>query len=232
MKKTVVVRVVLLLLFAVTPISAQESGEVRVRFANFITEEGTVSITVGNESTAQTDIPANTLSDYFTMPAGQQSIGASIVIGNSFSGNGYSRDFVAGHDYLLILGGNSEEDFDILIDETLIFGEKDPSLARVLFVYGIPGEDVASLRLTTGGVTFAQAIQFPDSFLDDDVKGFAAISLSPGEYSVALSQAGTELTNLTSLTLQPDTDYLVVFTGTVANGIQVIVAENGQILAP
>lgn len=225
MKKIIILFVIGMLSVSV---AAQDSGEARVRFANFIVGSTGMSATIGNDSSE--DVPLGDaspfVSDYFPLPSGQQGIGVTLNIPGSFGAAGFSRDFIAGRDYLVVAVGNSNDHETFIIEESLLF-ENDPTLARVLLLFSVADVEVASVSLANEQLKVVHTMANED----DAIPGsYNALSLTPGDYQLALTSAGNTLASLETVSLQADTNYMIVFAGN-AEGVQVFVELNGEMIA-
>lgn len=232
-KKMALIIVLILMLMAVLPGRAQESGEARVRFANLVPESTGLQIT-DQENNLLVDVGVyGSLTDYIAMSSDLTGYGYSLSTGSGFSagfrGAGSSEPlFAPDHEYLAIMIA-VEDDKDLLkIDLTAQFGGLDATAAngmgRLIVGHYVSGLTAGAYTLQDANDTTLITQFFSPDFSSFDVTvPMAAWGLAPGDYQLSVAAANDPagvLVDAQALTLSADQVTVMLVLGSYPDAVQ------------
>ena len=220
-------------LVAAIPSRAQDTAT--ARFVNLRVGTDSINITDQNGAPLSTLGPFGFVSDPVEVDASLTGVGYSIQTGSGFSASGSfgtSPRFTAGHEHLVVVIGDDDEDDLLITDLTAAFGGADSvaddGLGRLYVLYFVRGLTSSAISLlnadgTPLGTTFLA--------LDTDSVQTQALALPPGSYTFRANAANDPATALIpeqALTLAADELTLVALVGVYPDAVQgMIVSPDG-----
>lgn len=236
-KRVCILTIALALLLAALPAHAQEADTVTLRFANFVLTGTWVSFSGNGGDTLAEITEYGVISDPITIPADLKGLGYAVT-GFDWSNGGArgSSDPIVtpGHDYLILLLGDQEEQEPLMLDLTLAFGEVEGAAAdfgRVLIAQFVPNLATGIYTISSGEGS-PYAVQFLSQDIEDPEPQQAAFALPAGDYQVQLTTGAAPTTPLfiegVQLSLSAGQTKLVVLVGMVdgaPNALQIAIAD-------
>ena len=219
-------------LAAAIPSRAQETAS--VRFVNLRVGANNIDMTDQNGAVLTQLGPFGTVSDPIEVDASLTGVGYSIVTGSGFSASGSfgtSPRFTAGHEHLVIVIGDDEEDDLLITDITAAFGGADSvaddGLGRLYvayFVRELPGSAITLLN--ADGTSLGTRFMALDTESFDSAVETQALALLPGTYTLRAAVASDPTVNLIleqALTLAADDLTFVALVGAYPDAVQAMV---------
>jgi hypothetical protein len=229
-------------LISALPGSAQDTAN--VRFVNLRVGTDSIDMSDQNGAPLATLGPFGFVSDPVAVDESITGLAYSIQTGSGFSASSTSSFdpiFTAGHDYLVVVIGDEEEDDMLVLDLTQAFGGADAvaddGLGRLVVLYYVR-------ELSSGAFSITNADNTPLGiyFLGLDTSGFdlepetLSLALLPGDYTLSATAANDMLGELIpeqSLNLAADEVTVVGVVGAYPGTVQgVIIAPDGVTILP
>jgi hypothetical protein len=233
MKFRLTITLMLLSAVLLTGVPAAAQDTARIRFVNLRVDSSALDITDQNGTSLANLGPFGEATAFMDVDTSITGLGFSIITGSGFSASmtaGFGPIFSAGHDYLVLMIGDSEEDTSLTIDLTAEFGGADAvvddGMGRLLVIYFVR-------ELGSAAFTLSNADHTPigTTFLSLDASSFSpearvySVALLPGDYflsATAANNVDAALMPEQSLSLIADDITIVAVMGAYPDAVQAL----------